>query len=118
MKAETDLVVVMLNFGSVESDSIEDDQKALAEIVSGRRRSDFWGQVQSDEARPKISVTDEAGGSTRNCLVLYGMGALLSGETYASSEKDTDISAVVDFSIVRNNFGETSIQSFTVTRYT
>ena len=31
MKSETDLVVVMLNFGSVESDSIESDQKALAE---------------------------------------------------------------------------------------
>ena len=43
------------------------------------------------------------------------MGALLSGETYASSEKDTDISAVFDFNITRNDFGETAIQSFTVT---
>ena len=31
MKDETDLVVVMLNFGSVESDSIESDQQALAQ---------------------------------------------------------------------------------------
>lgn len=31
MKDETDLVVVMLNFGSVESDSIETDQQALAQ---------------------------------------------------------------------------------------
>ena len=37
------------------------------------------------------------------------------GETYASSEKDTDISAVFDFNIARNDFGETAIQSFTVT---
>ena len=47
--------------------------------------------------------------------MLYGMGALLSGETYVSSEKDTDISAVFDFNIARNDFGETVIQSFTVT---
>ena len=116
MKAETDLVVVMLNFGSVESDSIEDDQKALAEKLC-QAGADLILGTGSRVMKPvqKISVTDEAGGSTRNCLVLYGMGALLSGETYASSEKDTDISAVVDFSIVRNNFGETSIQSFTVT---
>ena len=116
MKAETDLVVVMLNFGSVESDSIEDDQKALAEKLC-QAGADLILGTGSRVMKPveKISVTDEAGGSTRNCLVLYGMGALLSGETYASSEKDTDICAVFDFSIARNNFGETSIQSFTVT---
>ncbi|MFR3435439.1 MAG: CapA family protein [Coprococcus sp.] len=61
------------------------------------------------------AMKDETGQSTRSCLVLYGMGALLSGETYASSEKDTDISAVFDFNIARNDFGETAIQSFTVT---
>ena len=116
MKAETDLVVVMLNFGSVESDSIEDDQKALAEKLC-QAGADLILGTGSRVMKPieKISVTDDTSGETKNCLVLYGMGAVLSGETYASSEKDTDISAIFDFNITRNDFGETTIQSMTVT---
>ena len=116
MKSETDLVVVMLNFGSVESDSIESDQKALAEKLC-QAGADLILGTGSRVMKPveKLSVTDDSSGKVRNCLVLYGMGALLSGETYASSEKDTDISAIFDFSIARNDFGETSIQGFTVT---
>mgnify|MGYP000438292894 CR=1 FL=1 len=78
-------------------------------------QTDSWYRFKSDEACGETSSEDETGQSTRSCLVLYGMGALLSGETYASSEKDTDISAVFDFNIARNDFGETAIQSFTVT---
>ena len=116
MKSENDLVVVMLNFGSVESDSIETDQQALAQKLC-EAGADLILGTGSRVMKPveKISVTDTASGNTRNCLVLYGMGALLSGETYASSEKDTDISAVFDFNITRNDFGETAIQSFDVT---
>ena len=116
LKGETDLVVVMLNFGSVESDSIETDQQTLAQKLC-EAGADLILGTGSRVMKPvqKITVTDEAGNSTRNCLVLYGMGALLSGETYASSGKDTDISAVFDFNITRNDFGETAIQSFTVT---
>ena len=116
MKDETDLVVVMLNFGSVESDSIETDQQALAQKLCDAGADLILG-TGSRVMKPveKLSSEDETGQSTRSCLVLYGMGALLSGETYASSEKDTDISAVFDFNIARNDFGETAIQSFTVT---
>lgn len=116
LKGETDLVVVMLNFGSVESDSIESDQQALAQKLC-EAGADLILGTGSRVMKPveKITVSDETGNTSRNCLVLYGMGALLSGETYASSEKDTDISAVFDFNITRNDFGETAIQSFTVT---
>ena len=116
MKDETDLVAVMLNFGSVESDSIETDQQALAQKLCDAGADLIFG-TGSRVMKPveKLSSEDETGQSTRSCLVLYGMGALLSGETYASSEKDTDISAVFDFNITRNDFGETAIQSFTVT---
>ena len=116
MKDETDLVVVMLNFGGVESDSIESDQQALAQKLCDAGADLILG-TGSRVMKPveKLSSEDETGQCTRSCLVLYGMGALLSGETYASSEKDTDISAVFDFNIARNDFGETAIQSFTVT---
>lgn len=116
MKAETDLVVVMLNFGSVDSDSIENDQRTLAEKLC-KAGADLILGTGSRVMKPieKMTITDDADGTTRNCLVLYGMGALLSGETYAYSEMDTDISAVFDFHISRDNFGETAIQSMTVT---
>ena len=116
LKGETDLVVVMLNFGSVESDSIESDQQALAQKLC-EAGADLILGTGSRVMKPveKITVSDETGNTSRNCLVLYGMGALLSGETYTSSGKDTDISAVFDFNIARNEFGETAIQSFTVT---
>lgn len=115
MKNENDLVVVMLNFGSVESDSPETEQRALAEKLCGAGADLILG-TGSRVLKPveQISVTDEISGRTKKCLVLYGMGALLSGETYSSSGKDTDISAVFDFNIIRNEFGETFITSFAV----
>ena len=118
MKDETDLVVVMLNFGSVESDSIETDQQALAQKLCDAGADLILG-TGSRVMKPveKLSSEDETGQSTRSCLVLYGMGALLSGETYASSEKDTDISAVFDFNIARNDFGETAIQVPNIIRH-
>lgn len=115
MKYENDLVVVMLNFGSVESDSPETEQRALAEKLC-KAGADLILGTGSRLLKPveQISVTDEMTGRTSKCLVLYGMGALLSSETYSSSGKDTDISAIFDFNIIRNEFGETFITSFTV----
>lgn len=116
MKGENELVVVMLNFGSVESDAVEPEQKALAEQLC-QAGADLILGTGSRVMKPveKISVTDETSGRTRNCLVLYGMGALLSSETFDESQKDTDISAIFDFKIMRNEFGETYISGFTVT---
>lgn len=115
MKNENDLVVVMLNFGSIESDTAETEQRTLAEQLC-RAGADLILGTGSRVLKPveQVTVTDETTGETKKCLVLYGMGALLSAETYSSSGKDTDISAVFDFDIVRNEFGETYIRSFSV----
>ena len=76
----------------------------------------FGDRFQSDEARPKISVTDEAGGSTRNCLSFTEWVHCCQAKPMHPVRK-IQISVLwlisVLYAII---FGETSIQSFTVTR--
>lgn len=115
MKAENELVVVMLNFGGVEGDTAETEQQTLAAQLC-EAGADLILGTGSRVLKPveKLTAADETTGKTHECLVLYGMGALYSSETYVSSQKDTDISAIFDFNITRDQFGDTYINSFAV----
>lgn len=116
MKQENELVAVMLNFGNVNSDSPETEQTALADQLF-KAGADIILGTGSRTLKPLevVSVTDETTGKTRNCLVLYGMGALLSSEVYSDSEdKDVDISAIFNIGITRSQFGETYLSSINI----
>ncbi len=114
MKKTCDLVVVMLNFGSVTSQSIETEQQTLAYKLC-EAGADLILGTGSLVIKPMEVVTVSSGtGRTRTCLVFYGIGALLTAETYKNDE-DRDIGAIYEFDILRDEFGDTHINGFSVT---
>ncbi len=116
MKQENELVTVMLNFGNVNSVDTETEQRALADQLL-KAGADIILGTGSRTLKPLevVPVTDETTGQTRNGLVLYGMGALLSSEVYSEREDmDVDISAIFNIGITRSQFGETYLSSISI----
>ena len=97
------IVVVMLNFGSVDSDSIEEEQQTAAEQIA-EAGADIIAGTGSTMVKPMevLNVTDDDG-NDHSCTVLYGMGVLLSSEVYDEDVgTDSDMTAVFKFNIAQN----------------
>ncbi len=116
MRSENDIVVLMLNFGGITSDSTEPEQRELAERLC-MAGADLILGTGSLPLKPMevIKVSDAGNGTERNCLVFYGLGSLLTDDGYSEGKTDKDISALIDFSIIRNEFDDVYISGFNVT---
>ena len=107
-----ELVVVMLNFGSVDSDSVEKQQEALAQKLAQSGADVILG-TGSTVLKP-IRIISSAAANSGQCLVFYGMGAILSSMGYDYTYKDVDIAAVFNMNYTRNEMGEVSLKELTI----
>lgn len=110
-----DAVIVLLNFGSVDSSAIEEEQQTAAEEIA-KAGADIIAGTGSTMVKPMevLDVTDDDG-NEHQCTVLYGMGALLSSEQYSAEDgTDPDMTAVFRFSLTQNGSGAVSVDSVAV----
>lgn len=115
LKIDNEIVIVMLNFGEIDSTSIESEQRTLAEKIANAGADMIIG-TGSRTMKPMevITMTDDKG-FTRYCPVFYGMGALLSSESYQSSSLDVDLSAILELNITRRGAASARIASVKIT---
>ena len=114
LKASSELVVVMLNFGNVDSAEIDVEQQAAADQIANAGADIITGTGSRYLKPIEILTVTSDSGQIRNVPVLYGMGALLSSEYYSASETDVDISALVKIHLSRNGGDEAHIKALEV----
>ncbi|MCR4672952.1 MAG: CapA family protein [Lachnospiraceae bacterium] len=110
-----DLVIAFINFGSVHSDKIEDDQRSLAQKAAEAGADVIVGTGSTTVKPMEILTVDTGNGSSRSCLVFYGMGAILSSETCSSTldeGADADIGAAIELNISLRSNGKAYVSSF------
>ena len=114
LKNNSEIVIAMLNFGEINTDTSDANQQQLAQKVA-EAGADMIIGTGSRMLKPMdmIPVTG-SNGQIRNCPVFYGMGALLSSETYNGSGVDSDISALLKIHILRNGTAAAAISSLEI----
>ena len=86
LQEKNDFVIVMLNFGSSDSSSIESEQRKLAEEIA-KAGADLILGTGSIAVKPMDIITylDEDGFEYQS-VVFYGLGDLISSEVYSDYE--------------------------------
>ena len=114
LKNNSEIVVAMINFGEINTDTSDASQRQLAEKIAAAGADLIIG-TGSRMMKPMemISVTAN-NGQTRNIPVFYGMGALLSSETYSGSGTDADLSALLKIHILRSGTAAAAISSLEI----
>ena len=115
LKEENDFVIVMLNFGSASSSSIETDQRTAAEKIV-RAGADLILGTGSLAVKPMevLSFTGDDG-YRHDSTVFYGLGDLISSESYYYHDGlDVDFGMILRLKIKRQINGSLALSSFAV----
>ena len=114
LKNSSEIVIAMLNFGEINTDTADNGQRQLAEKVAAAGADMIIGTGSRVMKPMEMIAVTENNGRTRNCPVFYGMGALLSSESYSSSGMDADISAILKIHILRSGTAAAAISSLEI----
>ena len=114
LKNNSEIVIAMINFGEINTDTQDASQRQLAEKIAAAGADLILG-TGSRMLKPMemISVT-QTNGQSRNIPVFYGMGALLSSETYSGTGTDADITALLKIHILRSGTAAAAISSLEI----
>ncbi len=109
LKKNNEIVVVMLNFGEINTDTADQAQQKLAGELANAGADLIIGTGSRMMKPMEILKVTENNGQKRNCPVFYGMGALLSSESYSSAQTDVDISAILKIHVLRSGTAAAAI---------
>ena len=117
LQDKNDFVIVMLDFGSADSSSIESEQRNLAEEAA-KAGADLILGTGSIAVKPMdvITYVDEDGFEYQS-IVFYGLGDLISSELYSDYEYEelaVDFGMILGLHIKRSVGGLLLLSSFDV----
>ena len=115
LNSDCEFVVVLLNFGDVNSTEIEPEQKKLAQSIADAGASVIVGTGSRAMKPAQKLYSRDFEGNDHETLVFYGLGSILSSEHYQSDDAlDVDLSALIRLNVSRIGVADPVIAGFEV----